>query len=238
MERFVGRSSFRVADNVLVSALVASPETIAVTATREPFDCFLSTYRIKAMLDKVKGTAGDAASFVTSFLRSFDETAPLAFAGSSSPLNPHLNSRGGGTAAEKLASSQLVRVVPQSSSSSVASAPGSKPTLTLRVTVLWTPRLSSLQTVENACSFDLHLVKVQENARDSFAWQLLNSCCRAVQRLSAAAHRSGKLDALEAEEEEQAQQRKRSPQKPLHQQQQQQRLAEVAASKALSKHHS
>lgn len=227
LDRYVGRSAFRVCEtpagaSILVNAAVRSAETLSVSAAREPFECFLSTFRIKQLLAKAGGIyPGDAPSFVSAFIRSFDENAPLQFGGAAATLNPHLLGGGGGarsrltaSAASSAASSlahSLVRVMPdEGQEASAAAGVGSAPkrsesgqrTIKVRVTVLWTPRMSAHQTVENACSFDLHLVQVEAAARDSFSWLLINDCVAQVRRLSAAAHRNNKLERMEDEEME------------------------------------
>ena len=159
LQRFVGRSSFRVSDNVLIAACVRSAETLSVSATREPFECFMATFRIRVLVEHCGGAwPRDAPSFVVAFLRSFDESID-------------------GT-------DNLVRVRSESGN---ALQPREH-LLGVRVTVLWTPRLAT-SCLSNATAFDMSLARVESHARDSFAWTLVNDMHGAVTGLTKALNR-------------------------------------------------
>jgi hypothetical protein len=149
------RSAFRVVDNVLVSCSLRSDEVISVSATREPFECFISTFAVRDLVARCGGSfERDAPSFIAALLRSFDASVEL--------------------------SESLVRVVGVVAADEGAPHAGR---LQLRVAVLWMPRTAT-SAITNAVAFDMSLVPVAAHARDSFCWTQLNDLAACVARLT------------------------------------------------------
>jgi hypothetical protein len=168
LDRFVGKSAFRVVDNILLSTTLRSVETLSISASKEPFDCFISTFKVRALIEHCGGKyPADAPSFISSFMRSFDESIEgtenlISILESNNSVTPISNNN---TAAESI-DQQQNNVVPNNNSYS-------KHQIKIRVTVVWTPKVATL-CFANATSFDCTLVKVDPQAVTSFSWTLVN----------------------------------------------------------------